>query len=344
MLQFVFDPFDGRRVVLPPLSVSDEEGETFPKEDPSWRRVLYQKQSMPDNYVSTSFLKSLRRPRAETFAFWETVKKTACIANHLAFIALFILIWHSLRWFRMPVEYLIGIDLFLLAISYLSRNALDRLSTVPANKLSILKEGISSIYVFGTVWILSPVLKTLTLSWSENTIYAMAVILMVIHAFLHDYGYIYRQNIGSPIFAWCLVDNPLSMNAAMFAAIMLASRLETITHVFAFEFLAITGFMLSPTFPKLIYTKSQEFYTGYFSIAVFFVTSVILFKYGETVHMGILYITGVFLVCFICPGLFVKMQSLRTELRGPWDIAHVKCNINSPTDAAKHGKPDSLYK
>ena len=321
-----FDWLDGRRIVFPQ---ADSEEEQPPGQ--AWRRVLYARQSFPDNYVPRSFL---RRPMAPggareqpQLSLAATSKWTACIVQHASMVVLFILTWHNLRWWRMPVEALMALDVVLLAIGYTARHTLLKREGSPAR--SLLNEGVASMYVFGTIWILSPVLKTLTMAWAEDSIYAMAVILMVVHGFLHDYGFVYRptpthaHQRGSDFSRlWREVDNPLALNAAMFAAIILASRLETVTHVFAFEFFAITCFMLLPTAAKLVFRTSEPVFTIYLTLAVVICTVYAVVTIAG-VHVLVIYLLGLGLVTLVAPWLFLRLQGLRMELKGPWDIVHV---------------------
>jgi len=345
MSRFYFynDPFDGRRLVVTGAPSISERNET-------WRKVLYQKQDVPDNYVSESCLSVLASPPdTGGYEFWETVSFTTGVSQHLSCIALFVLAWHALRWERLNVANVIAIDVVLLVVGYMARNSLiEALRSSddpksPRNEIfrpkSLLQDVVSSCYVFATLWILSPVLKTLTSSWSEDTIYALAFLLLLTHAFLHDYGYVIRGKGSSDktfdamndlARYWSQVDNTLALNAAMFAAIILASRLETVTHVFAIEFLAITGFMLLPTAQKCLYEWDSRFYIIKMTPAIVACTAGILWGYGGWI-LPSLYLLLIFFVSFFCPFLFIRCHSLRMELRGPWDIAEVQAQAIDST-------------
>jgi hypothetical protein len=66
--------------------------------------------------------------------------------------------------------------------------------------------------------VLSPVLRTLIVSWSDDTIYALTVILSASHVIFHDYSWRSDPSV-TPLFR-----GTVSLNAAMFAAVLLASR------------------------------------------------------------------------------------------------------------------------
>ena len=109
--------------------------------------------------------------------------------------------------------------------------------TVGAQQLFV--SNLSSLIVLvGVLLALSPVLATLTNSFSDDTIWVLTILLMLIHVVFHDYGYI----IGSSE----KFEGPVSLNAAIFASVLLGSRLPSNLHVFTLIFLAIELFALFP--------------------------------------------------------------------------------------------------
>lgn len=108
---------------------------------------------------------------------------------------------------------------------------------VPPQELFV--SNLSSLIVLvGVLLALSPVLATLTNSFSDDTIWVLTILLMLIHVVFHDYGYI----IGSSE----KFEGPVSLNAAIFASVLLGSRLPSNLHVFTLIFLAIELFALFP--------------------------------------------------------------------------------------------------
>lgn len=86
--------------------------------------------------------------------------------------------------------------------------------------------------------ILSPVLRTLTVSYADDSIWALAIAFAVLHLMCHDYTYV---NTGRPKYI-----GTLSLNAAVFTSVLLSSRLQTNEHVMLFLLLAIELFAISP--------------------------------------------------------------------------------------------------
>lgn len=107
------------------------------------------------------------------------------------------------------------------------------------------------ILLFGSLFTLSPVLRTLTNSISDDTITACTTFLLAVHMFFHDYSYVngstHKFVLSTSIHAYILrFSAPVSLNAAIFASVLLASRLPSNLHVFALISIAIEIFALFP--------------------------------------------------------------------------------------------------
>ncbi|CDJ45051.1 phosphatidylinositol N-acetylglucosaminyltransferase subunit, putative [Eimeria tenella] len=107
-----------------------------------------------------------------------------------------------------------------------------RLQPAPRAARQVLQ---SAVIVFGVLRILAPVLQTLTQSFSDDTVISLTSICLLVHIPLNDYSYVYRnpETIDEPL------GRLLSLNLALFASVLLASRLSTSTEVFAFLFFGI---------------------------------------------------------------------------------------------------------
>lgn len=142
----------------------------------------------------------------------------------------------------------------------------------------------------------SPILKTLTETISTDTVYTMAAIMMLVHLIFYDYGA-----------TAAIVSTPLSLNAAIFGAVCLASRLSTTYHVFALMVFASDIFVLFTVLRKrlrdLFNTRLQIFIT--LSLAV---SSVICLSLSS--HQIFLNLYFVLLICinFLFPFGFYKVQ------------------------------------
>ena len=118
---------------------------------------------------------------------------------------------------------------------------------------------------------LSPVLRTLTAATSSDSIWALAAVLFILNALLADYtanvsedeineGYvsIYMFEVflfGVSIIMIIRLSSVLSMNAAVSASVVLASRLSTNVSVFALVLFSILSFALFPILRRRLQVK-----------------------------------------------------------------------------------------
>jgi len=158
--------------------------------------------------------------------------------------------------------------------------------------------------------VLAPLLQALTRSWSDDTIGVFACGLLLLHVILYDYGD------GSSASAWScrqelfLPGGPIALNASVLSAMILASRLRTPLEVFAFMSFAMEVFAL----PHFCGRSTAEACVLPFLFAVAIALD---FKSGVS-----LVLAGI-LIGLVGPVLFLSAQHLKTEIQGPWDIAHV---------------------
>ncbi|ETN66551.1 phosphatidylinositol glycan, class c [Anopheles darlingi] len=158
-----------------------------------------------------------------------------------------------------------------------------------------------AVLVFG--FIFSPLLHTLTNSISTDTIFSMTFFVLVLHLVFFDYG-----------ISAALVSKAISLNAAIFGAICLASRLSSSLHAFVLLELAAVLFALGPFLVSKLY--SIQLLVLSIAVCCYFLHSIshiILYSY-----LSLLLFVNVF-----CPWLFVRMQKYKNNINGPWDEAIV---------------------
>jgi hypothetical protein len=121
-----------------------------------------------------------------------------------------------------------------------------------------------ALFFFATLLGLSPILRTLTLKTSDDTIYALTVCLFIVNMLSHDYSagprnvikYVFcRHHELFQIMVGLIpilfrFPGSLSTNAAIFASVMLASRLQTNMGVFGLTAFAVEWFALFPIFRR----------------------------------------------------------------------------------------------
>lgn len=175
----------------------------------------------------------------------------------------------------------------------------------------------ASILVFLALIALAPILRTLTAATSSDSIWALSVFLFILNAGLADYGSTTRGVRQTQE----RLTSVLSMNAAVSAAVVLASRLHGELSVFALVLFAVQLFALFP----LLRHRLQSTRVGVrlavtvtmaaFSLALMAYTSLI-----STLLFG----AAMTSISFVAPAVLVRTQAYKNEIRGPWDVATPK--------------------
>jgi phosphatidylinositol glycan class C protein len=177
----------------------------------------------------------------------------------------------------------------------------------------MLSRSLQTTLLFGIyLRVAAPVLRTLTLSISGDTVHAMGITMATIHLVFHDYAYI---NSNTEVFS-----GTISVNAAMFTAIILASRLDNIELVVAFLLLAVICFALYPSIARLIKNKSLHLYI-LLTLLQWLAASVALYFLDSALFVA--YEAGMMCLWLVGPYVYFHMQVYKKSMHGPWDIAEV---------------------
>lgn len=287
---------------------ADSGSGTAPGHSVPWRKVLWEHQPYPDNYVDQRFLEELRRNEGiRQYRYWPVVREAGLVAQQLSCVALFITIWLYMEQGLLSPTTLLWPCLLSAFIGYGLYQALRPgvgSSCQPRTRLADLQSAtIFLSFTFG----FSPVLKTLTEAVSTDTVYAMSAVMLLAH--LVSFPYAQPSPPGS-----------LSLNAALFASVCLASRLPGALHTFAMLSCALLMFAL---WPCLLH-RIKECAPGHFpGVCV----SVCL---GGVGGLGSQWLGGAVLlalalgsVTLLCPLLLVRLQRHKDTIQGPWDEAEI---------------------
>jgi len=118
----------------------------------------------------------------------------------------------------------------------------------------------------------------------------------------------------------CRVTGAISLNAAVFAAVLMASRLDSTTAVFAFVALAIQLFAVWPLVREYVRVRSE---TAHMVVAgVLFAVTLGLLLRNSTL-LAVVYAVGTVFVVFVAPRWLMSVQKYKNEIQGPWDVADV---------------------
>ena len=168
------------------------------------------------------------------------------------------------------------------------------------------------LLLVGWLLCISPVLATLTRTFSDDTICALTLSLFLAHLALYDYEYALAYT--------SVFRGVVSMNAAVFASVLLAARLPSTPHVFAICFLATQTFVLLPAHSRAVSRSlSSAQHLGVAACVVLLTASMLLVTVSKL--LAGCYLLGILTITVACPWLLVHMQHARTQIHGPWDAA-----------------------
>lgn len=262
-----------------------------------WKKNLYENDEYPDNYTDKSFLDERKKNlyiRKVTFA--EACLGAGLLSQQICVVIIFTCIFIYLynEWLD-PVDVIIYsgcLSVFIYCVLFFGNYKFLKTSRT------------LGCYII-CIYLLSPVLKTLTETISTDTIYSTTVCMMIIHLIFFDYGV-----------PALIVSSSLSLNAAIFGAVCLASRLPTSISVTAFLHITVQCFALAPLFLTKI---GFSFYT---LIALVTLTAIMLYSVSRVMVNFFLITVG--FINLVCPYFFIKWYSYKDNIYGPWDEAMIR--------------------
>ncbi|KAI9268439.1 phosphatidylinositol N-acetylglucosaminyltransferase subunit C [Helicostylum pulchrum] len=277
--------------------------------NPPWQKLLWVKQNYPDNYVDGTFLDELQRNvNVRSYDYWTMVYESGVITQHISSVVIFIAIFINLRVHSLSGNHLIWTGSLLTGLGYIFWDLIV-LTTRSNYEFKRQRVAKSAFFFFITLLGLSPILKTLTSQTSDDTIWALTVCCFLANVLFHDYT-TQANSIKIP--------GSLSTNAAIFASVLLASRLDTNIDVFGLLSFAVEWFSLFPIFRRHLRVLSVKIQIGV-TIAMV-LTCVVLFAHISKAVVFI-YILGFCFLTFICPYWLIFIQKYKNEIHGPWDEA-----------------------
>lgn len=270
----------------------------------NWKKLLYQNQPFPDNYVDESFLSQLKRNETvRPYKYWELVNDFSLILFHLTNLTLVILIFVSIYRFDWDSTYIVASSSIITLTGYI----LWELRLKVHSKVLKIKSFILVIFMF---LLLSPVLKSLTRSTSSDSIWSISVILSMFNLIFHDYAMNVHMPFYKPI---------LSTNLSLSNALVLASRLNSTWQVFCFILFAIQSNTLLPLFDFSLRRYSPVLHYLLFT-GLTLVVEYLMIQLSN-VNVFLLWSSIQIFILFMLPGYFLFLQRYKNELSGPWDIA-----------------------
>ncbi|KAL3275453.1 hypothetical protein HHI36_020213 [Cryptolaemus montrouzieri] len=268
-----------------------------------WEKVLYKNQKYPDNYTDNTFLRDLKK----NIDFKEVTYRDAFLGANLlvqeictvmGFVLVYIYLYNE--W--LPPNLIFNAFNCLTLVGFL----LHKFHYKNKAFLNMISHDLRTVLiyiVFGHLF--SPVLYTLTDTISTDTIYTMTSFMLLVHLIFFDYG------VNSTI-----VSNSLSLSAAIFASICLASRLSSAHQAFILITIAIEFFLLSPHLRV----------NANFSLPITLALALcdLYFLNLVSVFVTVIFLITISFINIVCPLLFVRYQKYKENIYGPWDEAVVE--------------------
>lgn len=204
------------------------------------------------------------------------VYQSGIITQHISSIVIFVAIFINLQLGSLSARQLIWIGSTFTGLGYLFWNIIvknhsfrcklfiDPYQRSSINPPFIVKHVLkSAVFFFSTLLGLSPILKTLTSQTSYDTIWAMTVYCFLANVLSHDYAaesrtrvkYVGTLHDRVTYSFFNRIPGSLSTNAAIFASVLLASRLGTNLDVFGLLSFAVEWFALFPIFRRHLQVK-----------------------------------------------------------------------------------------
>ncbi|EQC38343.1 hypothetical protein SDRG_04060 [Saprolegnia diclina VS20] len=273
-----------------------------------WRKILWEEQPYEDWYVDSSFLEQLRtNENVREYDYWGMTKSSAALTQQMSLVLIFFAIFVNSSKGVWSWHLLAGVDVIVALMGYA---ALRSCGDTEIDVLQVTKE---CLLFTATLSILSPVLRTLTESYAADTIWALSISLTGIHLISHDYTYI-----NGTTFKYA---GTISLNAAIFTSVLLASLLHSNEQVFSFVLFAIEVFAICPMVQHSIKKTSEHMHL---SLAlVLFGTALLLMWPISPLVSVVVFITAGF-ITFVCPLWLMHAQEYKNEIQGPWDIAQIE--------------------
>lgn len=288
---------------------------------PKWRKVAYggMQLGFDDNHTDESFLEDMvMNANVVKRNMLKVMQDSVSISQYLCIVALVGLVWTYTLRSVLDENSLLLLDVGLLGLGFAVLSLTGEMISV-----KLLLHYLLNISFFTTgLYILAPVYHTLTRSISSDSIWAVTVLLLLLHLFLHDYS-------GSTVRVPGALQNPtltscISLNASIVASVFIASRLPSRLHVFAIMLFSLQVFLFAP-----LVTYCIKKYSSCLHLCLSFCLMTVTLGFVYSLHR-LLFGTLLGLLVFVnvvCPYWLIRIQEYKFEINGPWDEAKLCFDI-----------------
>ncbi|KAL5207190.1 hypothetical protein ABZP36_031625 [Zizania latifolia] len=288
---------------------------------PKWRKVAYggMQPGYHDNYTDDSFLEEMvMNANVVKRDLLKVMIDSVSISQYLCIVALVVSTWTYTLNLVIDEVTLLKLDSSLLLVGF----SVLLLTTCPFSLKLLSKYVLDISFFISGLYVLAPIYHTLTRSISSDSIWALAVCLLLVHLFLHDYS-------GSTIRPPGALNNPklssnISLNASVVASVLVASRLPSRLHVFAIMLFSLQIFLFAPLVAFCIKKYSLRLHL-IFSFALMVMTLSVTYQLHRMFF--ILLLALVVFISLVCPYWLIRIQEYKFEINGPWDEAKLCFDI-----------------
>lgn len=280
-----------------------------------WKKVLYIRQpNYPDNYVDKKlFLAELKKNvSVKLYTYPQLVWSSTWIIQQVAVVIIFMVFFHLIHINLIPLGWLLWLANSVSVTFYVAWLWQVRRERDDNKKRAGKQSGKSGVLFLMTLLGLTPVLKTLTEDVSSDSIWILTATCLLLNLLFYDY------TVTGPS-----VGDSLSLNAAIFASVMLASRLPSKPHVFGLVSLAVDWFALFPLIRRILRARSELLDRCITGLLILLTISLLNLVSSR---LTILFIFFVLWVMFGLTAFYVYLQGYKNQIHGPWDEASVRIN------------------
>ena len=296
-----------------------------------WRRILYERQRYPDNHTDDSFLERLvLNGRVVPRRFTRVALDATAVSQQLAVVALKASATASLLSGRLSARDALARDAAALAAGALVaiRAAQTDGAAIAAAIGASARLGALMLLALGA---LTPLFQTMTAAVSDDTAFATAACALVVSALTHDYAFAHfaSSDASDDAKEKHVAGNAVSLGCSMFAASILASRLESRAAVFADMTLSVLLFVLFPFFSRLVAARVTAPRRAALAAAAHAAAALGVAHASAGADGAArlastpvaLYVAAVLFVALACPLWLVRMMRFKRQINGPWDEA-----------------------
>lgn len=277
-----------------------------------WKKILYENQPFEDNYTDPLlFLNELKRNSNMTqYKSLDVIRDSVAIVQNISVVVQFLLMFSHVLSGTIRARTLVAVDalLFVLALPLtVSQKASDTKSS-GALLRGTLRQALS---LGPMLMIMSPLLSALTVSYTDDTIVAMSILVMTVHVLATDYPYLNGYS--------KVCDQNFGVNAGVFGVILMVSRIpKGFDGITLLTFGAIC-FLISP-FPR------HTIRCFSFHVHLLFTVGLSILLIAQLWFLPaiflIMYVLLVVLLILCIPWCFIRFhESSKVQINGPWDEA-----------------------